>query len=93
MTYALRVYDTVGNTLLDTSTRMGRVLGVVFAAAGSSGSITNDGFNTGVGFFATIILTGSSKHGCPNITLSGTTLTWSGVSGGTADVNIVYGVR
>lgn len=95
MAYGLRVWDAAGNLTLDTSTRLGRVLGFVEVSA--NGSLTVPEFDQGQGF-ARVNTTGNdigpnAQYGWPpSVSISGTTLSWSYPSTTRGPAIIVYGV-
>lgn len=51
MAAGLKVWDASGNLIVDTSTRLTRILGYTTLAAASSGSVVDDGFLTGTPFY------------------------------------------
>lgn len=95
MAYGLRVWDASGNLTLDTSTRLGRVLGYVEVT--TDGSLTVPGFSTGTAF-ARVNTTGNSVgpdaeySWPPNISISNNTLSWSYPSSTKGPAVIIYGV-
>ena len=86
---------------MDTSTRLGKVLGYMdAAAAGGSGSATNAALAFGTPWWTNIPTYGAS--GYPNaydqggasartIGVAGTTISWSGGGSTAADNRIIYG--
>lgn len=88
MAVGIQVWDASGNLIMDTPTRMGRVLGIT-ASGTSGGSVTNSGFSTGTPF-AVYVPTGGFTGVFGNLvpTFSGTTMSWGVSDAG----NIVYGV-
>jgi hypothetical protein len=93
MASGLRVWDNVGNLLIDTSTRMGRVLGQISTGT-ADGSVTSAGFATGAPFYAIVPKSGSpAAINTPNITITGNTMSWSfsGVPS-PQDSLVLYGV-
>lgn len=97
MSAGLKVWDASGNLIIDTATRMSRVIGVTFAAAGAVGSITNAGFATGAPYCIALRTSpGSgtvfgSDYVSPIISFSGTTMDYD-VASPAGDHVLVYGV-
>ena len=94
MAYGLQVWDSSGNTVMDTSTRMGRVLGTVSTGI-TNGSITNSAFSQGSPFYVVSTVGGSGYDVQPYVNVVGSTLTWYwGTSGAwyNASCIIIYGV-
>lgn len=95
MATGLQVFDGQGNVILDTTTRMGVLLGQVNTGK-SNGSVTNSAFSRGTPFYvATSTENGATSVIGPNITISGNTLSWQfnnpGFSGNHGFL-IIYGV-
>ena len=88
-----QAFDASGNLIVDVSTRLGRVLGVQTLTAATGGSVTNANFASGTPFW---MLSNVSVAGArqPEITFSGTTLSWSfpGVGWSGETYRLVYGV-
>jgi hypothetical protein len=51
MATGLKVWDASGNLIVDTSSRLTRILGYTTLSASGSGSVTDDGFLTGTPFY------------------------------------------
>ena len=91
MPQGLQVWDDSGNLIVDTATRLGRILGVTTISA-SSGTVVNSGFSGGTPFWIAIPLaTGDVEHG-PDISVSGTTLTYNFNGRPVTSHRLVYGV-
>lgn len=94
MASGLRVWDASGNLIVDTTTRLGTVLGTVTTTK-ANGSITNAGFAQGTPFYSVCGITDAYSVFSPKITLSGNTMSWafntSGANSNTSQF-IVYGV-
>ena len=91
MGIGLQVFDANGNTVMDTSTRLGRVLGIAVITAGVSGSLTNNGFYEGTPFFQAMGDYGSRVVG-PALSVSGNTLSWSWPAASSGEYRIIYGI-
>ncbi len=89
MGQGLRVWDAAGNLILDSSTAAGKFLGVVTVTA-ATGSVTDAGFADGAAWFCHIPIGASYSVSPPAISVSGTTLSWSGFFG--TSCLIVYGI-
>ncbi len=101
MPAGLQVWDASGNLILDTSSRLGKVLGYIdMPAAGGSGSASNAALGFGTPWWTNIPFYGAS--GYPNaydqggssvrtIGVAGTTISWSGGGTSAADNRIIYG--
>jgi hypothetical protein len=89
----LQTFDASGNLIIDISTRMGRVLGIAAVTGGTDGSVTNSEFSAGTGFWQVVAIA-SGTQPYPDVSLSGTTLSWIFQSGISYPVNykIIYGV-
>ena len=83
MAQGLQVFDASGNIILDTSDRVGRILGFQRIESGTSGSITPTGYTNGTLFFSfqrdASWITGNTNArlpGLPIFTISGGTISW-----------------
>jgi hypothetical protein len=100
MAYGLQTWDANGNLLIDTSTIIGRIIGVIDASA-ASGSATVAGLDQGTPFAIPQLYQGTAQdygtNTYPDCTFSGNTVSWtrqsypSGV--GLAPCNLILGVR
>ncbi len=91
MTYGVRTFDEAGNIILDTNSRMGRVLGT--AQSGTTpGSLVHAGFAVGEPF-CIVIPTGTGvQWGTPLVSFSGTTMSWSWPRAAKTNCKLLYGV-
>jgi hypothetical protein len=92
MPQGLQTMDASGNVILDTSMRLGRVLGVATLTAPTGGSAVNAAFADGAPFWmVTNVSTPNGEQ--PTISVAGTTISWSfpGVGSGST-FRLVYGV-
>ena len=98
MTVGFRVRDAAGNLLVDSPTRLSRIIGVLSISAGSSGTVTNDGFLTGVGYCIALRTdvggppVMSSTMVPPAISFSGNQMSYDAAPP-TGDHLLIYGVR
>ena len=102
MPQGLMIWDASGNTVLDYTTRCGRILGVATTGT-SNGSMTVAGADTGT-LFATAVTIGNYDLGYSNaypiFTCSGSTISWvfstfvasTGESQINGNTTFVYGV-
>ncbi|MGK9084935.1 hypothetical protein KXR64_16705 [Brucella intermedia] len=96
MAAGLIIWDEYGRVVMDTTTRMGRILG--FGTIGTAdGSITPGGWDTGTLFFSLIPRAQGFETGYdyPTITRNTTSLFWAWGSTPAhrrANVNFVWGV-
>jgi hypothetical protein len=89
----MQVYDASGNIIVDTSTKLGQILGTVSTGI-SNGSVTNSAFSFGAPFYF-ILPSGSGYNVQPDVDITGATLSWSWVTSGESYNNpctIIYGV-
>jgi hypothetical protein len=93
MPQGMQIWDASGNLILEISDRIARVLGVASITGGTDGSVTNAGFSTGTPFWACVPVA-SGRAPVPDVSLSGTTLSWDFTPGiGYApSYRLVYGV-
>lgn len=72
----LQVWDALGNLIFDTPDRVGRIVGTITTTAGGSGS---QAFTVPSGCTPFWFASNNSRvYGCPSVTISGGTLSWSG---------------
>lgn len=94
MGLGLQIWDASGTQVLDTSWRMGRVLGQL-TANGTNGSVNIPDLSQGTPW-AIAITNGAQTISVPPVTsFSGTTLNWSydqGTGGTVYAATIIYGV-
>jgi len=82
------IFNADGSLKVDLASRIPRVLGVI--TIGAAGSLSDPGFATGVLFYTLNPAPGSyTLNGYPNVSLSGTTLSWGAP---TASLLLTYGV-
>lgn len=81
MAEGLQCWDATGALLVDNTTRIARILGIIAPTA--SGSMTVPEFATGIAFARPLTSTSSKT---PQVYIAGTTLSWVGSQ------TIVYGV-
>ncbi|PZR83595.1 MAG: hypothetical protein DI537_34685 [Stutzerimonas stutzeri] len=75
MAQGLQVWDASGTLIFDTGAALFRELGAVSIGSGNnSGSVTDAGFAEGLSMWFII---GAQLDNYPDISFSGTTLTWS----------------
>ncbi len=92
MAAGLQLWDSSGNLLLDTSTRTGFVLGRVdIISTNQNGSVTESAFGDGTPFYF-VLMSGNQGQTCPDISFSGTTMTWSKATSSNFSGSIFYGV-
>lgn len=97
MPQGLQVWDASGNLIVDVSDRLTRILGTILVAAGSSGTVTDDGFLTGTPFPIAIRTNAGSPSFMnntmvpPSITFAGNVMTYN-VASPSGDHRIIYGV-
>jgi hypothetical protein len=88
----IKIWDAAGVLIVDLTTRLSRVAGVVNVPAASSGSVTLDGSGTPWYYVKPV---GTNSY-APLITVSGNTISWvpdPTYPGGALDSSIIYGVR
>jgi hypothetical protein len=76
MPAGLQIWDAGGRLIVDTNTRLGRILGVINIA--DDGSLTHPGLSTGAGF-AKILIAGGDVQTfiyAPTYSVSGNTISW-----------------
>jgi hypothetical protein len=93
MPQGLQVWDASGNLILDLTDRLGRILGISTLTPPTDGSVINADFATGTPFWACVPVS-SGRAPVPNVSFSGTTLSWdfvAGISYGPS-YRLIYGV-
>lgn len=94
MPAGIQVWDAASNPIMDTTTRLGRVLGVATITT-ATGSITGiAGFSQGTPFYICTPLNSPGNinlatNPLPVITISGTTLSWAYESGTGANQTVL----
>ena len=96
MAVGLKTWDASGNLVIDTATRMSRVLGMVSVAAGGTGSVTDAGFATGAPYCIclhtdTPVSVPTRAIASPIIAFAGTTMTYDAAFPA-GDHILIYGV-
>lgn len=97
MAVGLKTWDASGNLIIDTATRMSRVIGMLYAAAGATGSVTDAGFATGAPYCIALRVNAGSPTGVdsslvsPIISFAGTTMSYN-VASPASDHLLIYGV-
>jgi hypothetical protein len=91
MPQGLQTWNSAGDLTLDTNYDVGRVLGIT-SITSSAGSVTDAGLTTGRPFWWYMKDDGGSFSTQPDISVSGSTLSWSWPSGGGSNGRILYGV-
>lgn len=91
MPQGLQVWDASGNSILDTSMRLGRVLGVRTLTGGTNSSHVDAGLSTGTPFWIVTSLTAPNIKQ-PDVSVAGTTISWTWAAGSSGDWRLVYGV-
>lgn len=88
--YGFRAWDASGNITQDITDRLPRIIGVLTLSSNGSVIINEAGSQNDI-FFNVVSL--SSNPVVPNISVSGTTLSWSNIDGTWATQAIlIYGV-
>jgi hypothetical protein len=92
MSQGLQVFDASGNIILDTSDRVGRILGVVDIIGGVNGSVTNAGFSGHEPFWIASPLASFATYS-PEFTFNSVTntLSWNWTISGGQNHKLVYG--
>lgn len=91
MPQGLQVFDASGNVLVDTSTRLGRILGVTTITT-TTGSVVDSDFANGTPFWYAIPLSIADVEFGPDLSFSGTTLSWDFQGRTVTSHRLVYGV-
>ncbi|MNM35028.1 hypothetical protein D3C81_456940 [compost metagenome] len=96
MAQGLQVFDTAGNTVLDTTARLGIVLGYVDTGT-VDGSLAVPDFIRGTPFFfMTPLEAMAPSQLVPGVSVSGTSLVWAFIGGASnslkISVRIYYGI-
>lgn len=93
MAQGLQVWDASGNLILDATTRVGKILGVVDVIAGVNSSVTNAGFALGQFFFVlTPLATYSTFRPTMAFNAGTNTLSWDWQGRPGVNCKLVYGV-
>jgi hypothetical protein len=95
MSLGYRDWNAAGNLIVDTNNRLSRVLGTVDITGGVSGSVTNADFAQGTPFWICTAKEASYSlysGGGPNISVSGSTLSWDFTGRAPRNARLVYGV-
>lgn len=90
MTTGFQAWDSANNLIVDTTSRLGRIMGVI--AISSDGSLSNGQLTTGTPFYVFASINFSSFTQ-PLVTFSGATMTWATQTSGAYNGNLIYGVR
>jgi hypothetical protein len=93
MPQGLQVWDDQGRLLVDLGDHLGRLAGSAAVTANTAGSTTNALLQSGTPFFIWIPTTEEAVTGAttmPNVTFSGSTMSWSSCY---ASGTLIYGVR
>lgn len=90
----LRLWNVYGDLILDTNSRFNRVLDIVTLPATGTGSFSDAGFSQGDPWWA---ITGAGpitafSTVAPDISVSGTTLSWNWGTAPPASITLIYGV-
>lgn len=99
MPAGLQVWDASGNSIIDTTTFIGRLIGSIDASA-MSGSTNVTGLDQGIPFAVPIMNSGTtastySTVSIPRVTFSGNNVSWvrqSPATGGVPNVTLILGV-
>lgn len=77
MPHGLKIWDELGNVVLDTSVRVGRIIGRVNSGT-TAGSVSVPDFSQGTPWFIVQPITSASfTSEVPNVTISNNTLSWT----------------
>lgn len=95
MSYGVRTFDANGGVIIDTSSRLSRVLGETTVSASSiTGSVSVAGFDQGTPWWACVA--GGTTQGyfniTPSISRSGNTLSWDWGNLPRANCKLIFGV-
>jgi hypothetical protein len=97
MSYGLEVWDDGGNNTLSVTNRLTRVIGEVITGK-TNGSVTSSEFLNGTPFYAFVERMGLEEYAVrywPQVTVSGSTVSWSFLGGDSntrVSVRLLYGV-
>lgn len=91
MPAGLQVWDANGQMIVDTSTRLGRIVGVADITT-ATGSIIDANFADGAPFWVALPASNTSPSFGPKFTFSGTTLSWDFEGRTVSTHRVVYGV-
>lgn len=89
MAIGLKVRDRSGNVMIDVSSKLPRIVGFV-DTGGNAGSITVPELAKGTGYYIVTPISGTPGRGTPNVTIAGSTITWS-YPNATVNDRIYYG--
>ena len=91
MPAGLQTFDATGNIIVDITTRITRVSGVVAIPAGSTGSVVVPNASQGTIWYAFCHQSGDRYY--PAIIINGATISWNPTTQGTpSDKTLIYGV-
>lgn len=91
MASGLQVWDANGDVVVDTTTRLGRIVGVTTINS-ASGSINDADFADGTPFWIATPSDNTSPTFGPKFTFSGTTLSWNFEGRTVSSHRLIYGV-
>lgn len=91
MAAGLQVWDANGDQIVDTTTRLGRIIGITTIST-NTGSINDADFADGTPFFIATPTNVSSPSFGPKLSMSGTTLSWDFEGRTVSSHRLVYGV-
>ncbi|NDD82997.1 hypothetical protein EBZ38_01765 [bacterium] len=91
MPAGLREYDASGNLIFDTTSKLGRVLGVTTLTGTVDGNLTDNDLTSGTPFWM-IVSVASFGAEMPAISTTGTLLSWSWSGRGSGTYKLIYGV-
>lgn len=92
MPSGMQLWNSSGNLVLDTNTRTGFILGRVdIISTNQNGSVTNSGFSDGTPFYFAVSSTDQGQTS-PNVTFSGTTMSWTKATSTNFSGSLFYGV-
>jgi hypothetical protein len=89
----LQIWDATSNLILDTTSRIPKLLGSTTVS--TNGNLNNSDFSTGTPYALVLPITEGvgEIHTLPEVTFSGNTMTWTYVGGMTnLQVLIIYGI-
>lgn len=91
MPAGVQTFDAAGNIIVDITTRITRVSGIVSIPAGSTGSVAVPNASQGTIWYAFLHTSGDRYY--PVVTVSGGTISWTPSTQGTpANKSLIYGV-
>ncbi|MDF4024142.1 hypothetical protein P3W24_04045 [Luteibacter sp. PPL201] len=89
MAVGVRIKDRNGNIVVDFTSKLPRIIGYI-DTNGSAGSINVPELALGNAYWVVSPISGTSGRGSPNVSISGTTLSWS-YPNATVNDRIYYG--